>query len=54
MSPTAMSNCWPTTVLTKPAACSPRFVGGINVMNGGVTCREVAAAHGLPFNAVAF
>lgn len=26
----------------------PALVGGINVMNGGVTCKEVALAHHLP------
>jgi alanine dehydrogenase len=30
----------------------PALVGGINVMNGGVTCKEVAMAHDLPCHAV--
>ncbi len=36
------------------AACerTPELIGGINVHEGHVTCREVAEAHGLPWKAV--
>jgi alanine dehydrogenase len=32
----------------------PPLVGGINVMNGKVTCKVVAEAHGLPYSAPVF
>jgi alanine dehydrogenase len=31
----------------------PALLGGINVMNGNVTCRAVADAHGMPCSAPA-
>ena len=31
----------------------PALAGGINVMNGKLTCKAVAEAHGLPYSAPA-
>jgi alanine dehydrogenase len=36
--------------LTEACRRQPALVGGLNVMNGLLTCRAVAEAHGLPFS----